>query len=151
MADMASSVDRREFLRRVGIAVAGLPAAGSLLAACSSHPAPTASSTTAVPLGAGGLGPTFQSGRPIDRGAVLRVYEWKDYLARDVLHSFERRFRDDAVTVEIESFAHVDEAVAVLADPATEYDIFFPTVDVLEDLIAARLLRPLDHDQLPNR
>jgi spermidine/putrescine transport system substrate-binding protein len=147
---MASPLDRREFLRRAGLAVAGLPAAGALLAACSSDLPPRPAPSTVAPIGAGGLGPTFQSGRPIERGAVLRVYEWKDYLARDVLRSFERRFRADGVTVKVESFSHVDEAVAVLADPATEYDIFFPTVDVLEGLIAARLLRPLDHDLLPN-
>lgn len=146
---MASPLDRREFLRRAGLAIAGLPTASSLLAACSSDPPPPAPSPEA-PLGAGGLGPTFQSGRPIERGAVLRVYEWKDYLARDVLRSFERRFSDDDVTVEVDSFSHVDEAVVVLADPATEYDVFFPTVDVLDGLIAARLLRPLDHGQLPN-
>jgi spermidine/putrescine transport system substrate-binding protein len=149
MTDMASPVDRREFLRRVGLAAAAFPAAGAFLAACSSDPAPDAPSVRSA-VGAGGLGPTFQSGRPVERGTILRVYEWKDYLARDVLRSFERRFRDDGVTVQVDSFSHVDEAIAVLADPATEYDIFFPTVDVLDGLIAARLLRPLDHGQLPN-
>ena len=146
---MASPLDRRAFLRRAALAVAGLPAAGVLLAACSSDPPPPTPSTTGA-IGAGGLGPTFQSGRPIERGTVLRVYEWKDYLARDVLRSFERRFGADHVTVEVDSFSHVDEAIALLADPATEYDVFFPTVDALDGLIAARLLRPLDHNQLPN-
>lgn len=148
MADMPAPVDRREFLRRVGRAAAGLPVASALLAACSTD-APPAAPSSAAPV-VGGLGPTFESGRPVEQGAVLRVYEWKDYLARDVLRSFERRFRDQDVTVEVDSFAHVDEAVAVLADPATQYDVFFPTVDVLDGLIAARILRPLDHAQLPN-
>jgi spermidine/putrescine transport system substrate-binding protein len=148
MADMPAPVDRREFLRRVGRAAAGLPVASALLAACSTD-APSAAPSSAAPV-VGGLGPTFESGRPVEQGAVLRVYEWKDYLARDVLRSFERRFRDQDVTVEVDSFAHVDEAVAVLADPATQYDVFFPTVDVLDGLIAARILRPLDHAQLPN-
>lgn len=148
---MVSRIGRREFLRRAGLAAAALPAGGAFLAACSSTEAAVSSvSASAPPIGAGGLGSTFESGRPIEKEAVLRVYEWKDYLARDVLRSFERRFRDEGVTVAVDSFSHVDEAVAVLADPATEYDIFFPTVDVLDGLIAARLLRPLDHGQLPN-
>ena len=147
---MTSPIDRREFLRRAGLAAAALPAAGSILAACSSPAPAPRPSPAAAPVGAGGLGSTFQSGRPVERGTVLRVYEWKDYLARDVLRSFERRFHDEGVTVKVDSFSHVDEAVAVLADPATDYDIFFPTVDVLDGLIASRLLRPLDHGQLPN-
>ena len=52
--------------------------------------------------------------------------------------------------VEVESFTHMDEAVATLQDPATQFDVFFPTIDACPGLIDAGLLRPLDHDQLPN-
>jgi spermidine/putrescine transport system substrate-binding protein len=54
------------------------------------------------------------------------------------------------VRVEVESFTHMDEAVAHLHDPATEFDVFFPTIDALPGLIDAGILRPLDHSQLPN-
>jgi spermidine/putrescine transport system substrate-binding protein len=137
------AMDRRAFLRRAGRAAIALPAAGSVLAACTASSGPIA--TSASPPGGAGTVPPGGG-----EGTVLRVYEWKDYLARDVLRDFERRFRDDGVSVVVDSFSHVDEAVAVLAEPSADYDIFFPTVDTLPGLISAGLLRPLDHARLPH-
>ena len=52
--------------------------------------------------------------------------------------------------VEIESFSHIDEAVARLQDPASDFDVVFPVIDVLPGLVDAGLLRPLNHDYLPH-
>jgi hypothetical protein len=35
-------------------------------------------------------GLTLASGLPIERGATLKVYEWKDYLSSRVLASFQQ-------------------------------------------------------------
>ncbi len=132
-------MSRRAFLRRAAL---GVPAIGAVLAACRASP-----SKPSLPV-ASQQGPT--SIFPNGSEATLRVYEWKDYLARDVLDSFERSFADRKVRVEVESFLHIDEAVARLQDPASDFDVFFPTIDVLPELIAAGLLLPLDHDRLAN-
>jgi spermidine/putrescine transport system substrate-binding protein len=78
------------------------------------------------------------------------VYEWRDYLAADVLDAFERRYRAQDVRVEVESFVHIDEAIARLRRPDADFDVFFPTIDSIGALVGARLLRPLNHDYLPN-
>ena len=44
----------------------------------------------------------------------------------------------------------MDEAIAHLQDPATRFDVFFPTIDAMPGLIDAGLLRPSRHDLLPN-
>ncbi len=140
----ARSIGRRDFLRWSGAFTAGVVAA-----ACTRDPSVSAAaSVSAAPPVAAGMGPDFSSGRPIEKMRTLRVYQWREYLADDVLRSFERRFDD--VHVEVASFTQIDEAVAALADPAARYDVFFPTIDVLDGLIAAGLLRPLDHDLVPN-
>lgn len=96
------------------------------------------------------MGPTFESGKPVERHSVLKVYEWREYLSKGTISSFERSFPKGDVRVEVESFTHMDEAVVRLQDPASRFDVFFPTIDALDGLIASRLLRPLDHGQLPN-
>lgn len=149
------SIDRREFLRRVARASAAFPIAGPVagvvLASCSrgTRSAVAARSPSRSPIASLPSGPTFESGRPIERRAVLRVYQWREYLSKTVLDAFERSVDGD-VRVEVESFVHMDEAVARLQDPASEFDVFFPTIDALGGLVADGLLRPLNHDLLPN-
>ena len=67
-----------------------------------------------------------------------------------MLRAFERAHAADDITVEVESFTHIDEAVARLQDPASDFDIVFPVIDVLPGLVDAGLLRPLNHDYLPH-
>ena len=78
------------------------------------------------------------------------MYEWREYLSKGTLSSFERSFPAGDVRVEVESFMHMDEAVVRLQDPASRFDVFFPTIDALPGLVDAGLVRPLDHDRLPN-
>ncbi len=139
------SLDRRAFLR--GMAGAGLILPSVLAAACDrasrSPRQPDAAASRAV-------GPTFASSKPTERDAVLRVYEWRDYLSKGTLSSFERSFPEGAVRVEVESFMHMDEAIARLQDPGARFDVFFPTIDALPGLVDAGIVRALDHDRLPN-
>jgi spermidine/putrescine transport system substrate-binding protein len=93
--------------------------------------------------------PRVAEGLPVEHG-TLRIYEWKDYLSKHVLDSFTWAHRDRNVRVEVQSFLHVDEAISRLQEPDADYDVFFPTVDVLPELVEARLLLPLNHDYLPN-
>ncbi len=134
-------IGRRTFLRRAARTAIALPAAGAMLGACSR----TQAGEPLLSPAASPHGPTFIA--PAARSPVLRVYEWKDYLAKRVVSSFERSFD---VRVEVESFLHIDEAVGRLQDPGADFDVFFPTIDVLPGLTREGILRPLAHDRLPN-
>lgn len=146
-----SLIGRREFIRRAAMLILALPTTGAM-AACSRGrqvAAPAASSHTFGPLPLREdllIGPDL----PIERGARLRVYQWKDYLAHRVLRSFERSLAEFDVRVEVDSFLHIDEAVARLQEPDAHYDVVFPVVDVLPGMVRAGMLRPLNHDYLTN-
>jgi spermidine/putrescine transport system substrate-binding protein len=138
-------MDRRRFLRGAAVGAASVPLA-TWLAACSERrPAPRA-----------GFAPLPDrpelavAEAPVERDAVLRVYQWKEYLSERVLRSFERSHADRGVRVEVESFQRIDEAVARLASPGADFDVVFPTVDVLPGMVREGLLRPLNHDLLPH-
>jgi spermidine/putrescine transport system substrate-binding protein len=118
-----------------------VPALGAVLAACTRASEPSSVGSTGSPL---------TSGLPIERDATLRVYEWKDYLASGVLDAFTRRHAEANVRVHVESFQRIDEAIARLREPGSDFDVFFPTIDALPDLIRAGMLRPLNHDYLAN-
>jgi spermidine/putrescine transport system substrate-binding protein len=137
---MTPPLSRRTFLR-----AAGITAGGAYLGACA----------PARPRGNPSLS-IHDDDRPIDaraeieRGATLRIYEWRDYLAPEVLDSFTRRYAEHGVGVAVESFTTMVEAAERLRRPDATFDVFFPTIDALPGLVAAGLLRPLTHDLLPN-
>jgi spermidine/putrescine transport system substrate-binding protein len=147
---MNERIGRRAFLRLGALLAAALPVVGAAAAACGRRPPPT--TTTAVlgqPLPID-TGLTLASDLPIEHGATLHVYEWKDYLSARVLASFERTYATHDLHVEVESFEHIDEAIARLQDPANDLDVVFPVIDVLPGMVAADMLRPLNHDYLPH-
>jgi len=149
-APVSRPIPRRAFLRRSLGAAAVLPSLGALLAACARTPDLPTEVGSASPLPILPGVPVLDSELPLEQGATLRVYEWKEYLSSRVLAAFERAYADVGVRIEVESFFHIDEAVARLQDPASDFDVFFPTIDVLPSLAAAGILRPLNHDYLPN-
>lgn len=134
-------LSRRTFLRAAGVA-----AGGAFVGACASPgerrrggPAPIDDEARRLDAGAA-----------IERDATLRIYQWRDYLARDVLDSFTRRHAGSGVVVEVESFTTMAEAVDRLRRPGADLDVFFPTIDALPRLVSEGLLRPLTHELLPN-
>jgi spermidine/putrescine transport system substrate-binding protein len=134
--------------RRAVLRAAGVLAGGAALAACGRGSRPER------PTGGGGLLPrhadlAVDPGRPVERGATLRIYEWRDYLSADVVDAFARRHAAADVRVEIESFTTMAEAVARLRGPDGGFDVFFPTIDALPGLVRGRLLRPLTQELLP--
>jgi len=152
-------IGRREFLRRSAAAGAGVTLAAAL-AACDragmesseragvSLAVPTREHPATWPFS--GANPPIESGLPIERGATLRVYQWREYLYDDVLEEFLHRYRGEDVGIEVQSFSTMDEAIARLQRPGSDFDVFFPTIDALPRLIAAGMLRPLNHDYLAN-
>jgi spermidine/putrescine transport system substrate-binding protein len=143
---------RRSFLRGAA-AIAVTAPLGGVLSACQERdgslilPVPTRANPAAWPLHED---LTIPSGLSVERDATLRVYQWRQYLYDDVLETFVRRHATAGVNVEVESFADMDEALTRLRDPAADFDVFFPTIDALGQLVHARLLRPLNSDYVPN-
>jgi spermidine/putrescine transport system substrate-binding protein len=147
-------ITRREFLRTAA-AVAGPTVAGSLIAACATGRSarrriPLVRQDRPIAWGIHDDNLPIRSDLPVERGATLRIYEWRQYLSNDVLDSFVRRYEDADVTVQTESFESREAAVARLSRPDARFDVFFPTVDQIGGLVEARLLQPLNHDYLPN-
>jgi spermidine/putrescine transport system substrate-binding protein len=147
---MNERIGRRTFLRRGALLAASVPVVGAAAAACGRRaPASTTTSALGQPLPID-AGLELASDLPIEHGATLRVYEWKDYLSARVLASFERAYAEHDLHVEVHSFEHIDEAVARLQDPSNDFDVVFPVIDVLAGMVEAGMLRPLNHDYLPH-
>jgi spermidine/putrescine transport system substrate-binding protein len=137
-----------EISRRSLIRAAGVVAGGVLLGSCDPGREREHGARRVLPIG--GDDPVFDAGADVERGATLRIYQWRDYLAGDVLDSFARRHNGSDVSVEVESFTTIPEAVQRLRRPDGDFDIFFPTIDALPGLVDEGLLRPLSHPLLPN-
>jgi spermidine/putrescine transport system substrate-binding protein len=147
---------RRQFLRLSAYGAAAIGVGPSLLAACGGDddgggggsengvklarpddPAtlPTSDDNAAI---ADGLAP--ESG-------TLKIYNYADYISPDVIAAFEEEF---GVDVEYTSFISMDEAIAKLSAESVQFDLFFPTVDILGKIAGAGLLQPLNRSYLPN-
>jgi putrescine transport system substrate-binding protein len=78
---------------------------------------------------------------------VLKVWNWNDYIAPQVLAAFEK---EHGVTIEYTTFSTAEELLAAFAD-GTPMDVAVPTHNNLPELIKTGKLLPLDFNQLPNR
>ncbi|MGP0172960.1 polyamine ABC transporter substrate-binding protein [Pseudomonas sp. NCHU5208] len=76
----------------------------------------------------------------------IRVYNWNDYIAPQVLEDFTR---DTGITVEYHTFTSAEELNKTL-DSGEAIDIAVPSHNQLPALIASARIRPLDYSQLPN-
>ena len=152
----ASGLDRRTFLRGGVTAAAGLPLASAILAACKSPDTTGATSDIELTLArpdapvtlpvADGVSP-IDSGLPDEEGATLKLYNWDQYIWRKVVEDFGKKFN---CKVEISTFNNMDEALAKIRGGQVDFDVFFPTIDILGKLAATGLIQPLNHDYIPN-
>ncbi|MGH8353745.1 MAG: extracellular solute-binding protein, partial [Pseudomonas sp.] len=79
--------------------------------------------------------------------AVIHVYNWNDYIAPQVLKSFEA---DSGIRVEYHTYSNAEELERNLRSGAP-IDVIVPSHNELPRLIQAGLLQPLDFDRLGNR
>jgi spermidine/putrescine transport system substrate-binding protein len=154
------AISRRQLLA----AGAGL-ALGGLVAGCgSSNPggASTAGASNAGATNAASLlprqnnpvkWPVYADNKPIasglqpEAGATLRLYNWVAYINESVVKSFCKKYN---CKYSITTFNTIEEAISKLTSGQLEFDVFFPTVPVLGQLVAAKLIRPLNHSYIPN-
>jgi spermidine/putrescine transport system substrate-binding protein len=145
-----SAISRRQLLA----AGAGL-ALGGMLAGCS----------TTNPAGAGSADPPLpRQDRPVkwpvypgnkaiasglkpEEGATLRLYNWAAYINEAVVKSFCKKHN---CKYSLTTYNTMEEALAKLQSGQLQFDVFFPTVAVLGQLIAAKLIRPLNQSYIPN-
>ena len=88
-----------------------------------------------------------KDGRSPEQGP-LRVYNYADYIDPATLKKFQKQFN---TKVEIATYNSADEAIAKLASGSVAFDIIIGlSGSNVVDLIAHRLLAPLNHSYLPN-
>ena len=148
-----NAISRRQLLG----AGAGL-AAGALLAGCGGS-----SSGSSAPTGAGGIPlprqnhpvkwPIYSDNKPIaaglapETGATLQLYNWVAYINEAVIKNFCKL---NNCKYTLTTFNTMEEAIAKLGSGQFNFDIFFPTVDVLGQLIETKMIRALNHSYIPN-
>lgn len=97
--------------------------------------------------------PVFADNRPIasglepEKGATLQIYNWVAYINEAVIANFCKKYK---CSYTLTTFNTMEEAIAKLVSGQFQFDVFFPTVDVLSQLVLAKLIRPLNHSYIPN-
>ena len=150
-------VTRRNFMRLTGAGAVGAP----LLAACA-----RSSSTTGVanrsaalqvaspanpvtwPIASGNA--PIASGLKPEQNAVLNLYNYTDYIDPAAITSFEAKYKSSGVKVKVTTFNDLPEALAKIRSNTVAFDIFFPSYDFMGKLVTGGLIRPLNHDYIPN-
>jgi spermidine/putrescine transport system substrate-binding protein len=85
-----------------------------------------------------------------ERNATLRLYNYADYIGPAVIKAFEKKYAQYNVNVTVSTFNDTDEALTKIRTGAVPYDIYFPSYDQISRLVAAQLIRPLNHSYLTN-
>ena len=90
------------------------------------------------------------SGLTPEKNGVLRLYNYPDYLDPEAIASFEKKYSDYGVTVELSTFNDIPEALTKIRTTGNPFDIFFPSYDSVGKLVMGGLVRPLQHSYIPN-
>jgi len=114
---------------------------GSLTLAAPTHPVTWPISKDNAPIG-NGLSP--------ERNATLRLYNYADYIGPGVIKQFEKKYASYGVNVTVSTFNDTDEAITKIRTGDVPYDIYFPSYDQISRLVAAGLIRPLNHSYITN-
>jgi spermidine/putrescine transport system substrate-binding protein len=146
---LQSAISRRQLL----MTGAGL-ALGGLLAGCSTTNPAAASSIPPLPRQDKPVTwPVYSQNKPIasglkpEEGATLQLYNWVAYINESVVKSFCKKYN---CKYSLTTFNTMEEALAKLGSGELKVDVFFPTVAVLGQLIAQKLIRPLNQTYIPN-
>ena len=79
---------------------------------------------------------------------MLRLYNYADYIAPAVIKAFEKKYAAYDVKVTVSTFNDGDEAETKLRTGAVPFDIYFAGYNEISRLVAAELIRPLNHSYL---
>ena len=129
---------------------------GAMLAGCggSSETTATGSSGLSLPsLHSPVKWPIFSDNKPIasgmapEKGATLQIYNWVAYINEAVIKSFCKKY-DCNYT--LTTYDTMEEAIAKLGSGQLNFDILFPGVNYLGQLVQTKTIRPLNHSYIPN-
>src|SRR5215471_15020218 len=150
-------LSRRSFLQTsagAGLLAGGL---GPLLAACSSGGPPTgATGVNTIPLPRPNhpvTWPIFKDNPPIKSGlqpeqGTLKIYNWVAYINQQCLKDFAKKY--NVPVPQVTTFQNTDEAMAKLRSGQVSFDVFFPTIDLMGQLVYGKMIQPLNHSYVPN-
>ena len=154
---------RRDFLMRSGGAALGLSGAGSLLAACSNSTTSGAADTGSHGqlVGPGGLPlarpdqrvtlprweDPIESGLQPETGGTFTVFNYPYYFYKKLLRDFGKKY---GVTVQYTPFDNIAAGVQQLAAGSVQPDVMEMTPDHLDQVVAGKLIKPLNLDYIPN-
>jgi len=145
-----SAISRRQLLA----AGAGLMLGGMLAGCSSTNPAGASSADPPLPRQDRPVTwPVYGDNKPIaaglapEEGATLRLYNWAAYINESVVKSFCKKYN---CKYSLTTYNTMSEALAKLSSGQLEFDVFFPTVAVLGQLVAAKMIRPLNQSYIPN-
>nr|WP_300006136.1 spermidine/putrescine ABC transporter substrate-binding protein [Tissierella sp.] len=82
-----------------------------------------------------------------EKKETLNVYNWGDYIDKDVLKEFEEEFD---VTVRYEDFPTNEDLYEKVKRGGSSYDVIFPSDYMIERMIKEDLLVKLDKYNIPN-
>lgn len=82
-----------------------------------------------------------------DDKEVLNVYNWGDYIDKNVIREFEKEFD---VKVNYEEYANNEEMLAKVQAGGTEYDVIFPSEYMVEYMVSKDLLHEIDYSGMTN-
>lgn len=156
----APGVSRRGFLRQgaAGGLLLGSGGLGSLLAACSSGGSSTGQTTGSgsVPLPRPNHPVTWslysdntaiKSGLQPEKNATLKIFNWVAYINEKVVKDFCKKYN---CKYQLSTFENMDVAMSKLRSGQANFDIFFPTIDVMGELVEGKMIQPLNHSYIPN-
>ena len=114
-----------------------------LAAACGKKPEPTpvASAPAATPAATAPAAPANNEPK------VLNVYNWPDYITKDMLAEFEK---ETSIKVNYQTFENNEALQAKLVAGNSGYDIVVPGAVFAKGQIEAGLLQKLDKSKIPN-
>jgi spermidine/putrescine transport system substrate-binding protein len=155
------ALSRRGFLRQsagAGLVLGAAGGIGSLLEACgtSSSSGPGVLTSNGIPLPRPRqpvTWPIFHDNKPIKSGlapekdATLRIFNWVAYLNPQCMKDFGKKYN---CKVELTTFENMDDAMAKLRTGQLNFDVFFPTIDVMGQLVEGKMIQPINHSYIPN-
>ncbi len=162
----SKGLTRRSLIVRAGGTLAAVSGAGSILAACGGGSSETTTSASAPAAGqAKGIGgiPIASKRHPVklplypDNHAIassldpesgpLVVLDWGDYISPGVLKSFEAKY---GVKTKLTTYSSFQESMSKVVSGAVKPDVWVPVTENLPQLVAAKLIQPINHDYIPN-
>jgi spermidine/putrescine transport system substrate-binding protein len=167
-------MNRRDFLRRAAVAGLAVPSISAILAACGSGAQtnvanPSGSSGGTNKFGTGGVpgadyplarqnapvtwtiqpdNPLIASGMQPEKNATVQVMRWPYYFDQGVLDAFAKHYD---CKVAVTEFSDMDKGLAKINSGQGAFDIMFGmNIWALGRSVAAGLIRPINHDYVPN-